>query len=127
VLGSSKATKSRRMPSPVHRIAELGLVRMRAADLRTLDFHVDEVAPWGICAGEAAWLAETADGRKVGIAFPWANIDPGGLVVADPMSISTNVLAFDESGILSEESHRACLFSLLQRLGWQRAIAVKLQ
>lgn len=126
-MASSKATKSRREPSPVHRIAELGLVRMRAADLRTLEFQIDEVALRSICAGEAAWLAETRDGRKVGIAFPWANIDPGGLVVADLMSISTNVLAFDEGGILSEESHRACMFSLLQSLGWQRAIAVKLQ
>lgn len=127
MLGSKKATKSRELPSPVHRIAELGLVRMRAAELRTLEFHVDEVAPRGMCAGEAAWLAQTIDGRKVGIAFPWANIDPGGLVVADPMNMCTNVLAFDERGILSEEAHRACLFSLLQGLGWQQAIAAKMQ
>ena len=99
---------------------------MRAVDLRNLDFQFEGVDSGGSGFGEAAWLAETADGRKVGIAFPWANIDPGGLVVADPMSISTNVLAFDEAGLLSEESHRAFLLSVLQRLGWQHAIAGRL-
>ena len=113
---------------PAFRIEDFALVQVGPDELLRLAF--DQVAIKAISEreGYSYWCGSTADGRKVAISFPWTQIDPGSiLVISDPTGINTNCLLRGSDGILSQGEQGIYLFSLVQKLGWEEAVAAKLQ
>lgn len=104
--------------SPLIWVSKLSLVRLHKRQLFELSFKLVATASQH-STGEAALLSKSSDGHDLAIAFSWSKIPPGVLVVSSQPSIHTNILAFDDQGLLSEHAHQAHLMSLLHATNWQ--------
>ena len=73
--------------------------------------------------GTTVWVAATEDKRAVMLSFDWAAIDPGVLVVADVLRVTSNLWPLDEAGAPLEDRGRAlALMRLVWQTQWQETV-----
>jgi len=76
----------------------------------------------GPLAGQTLWGAHSADG-EAGLAWDWMQIARGVVVIADPMSVITNVrLIGDQGEVLTATEAARFLNELVRTLPWQQEV-----
>jgi len=87
-----------------------------------VSFHVKPIEECtGI--GQALWGKTVADGRRIGIAWDFAILNGNIPVLADPCSISTNIVLTDEGGCPIDPEQRFLRLSeaVLRKIHWHEA------
>ena len=73
--------------------------------------------------GHTVWIASTLESRCVAVAFDWAVIERGLLVIADPMRVASNLWPIDEEGApLGDSGRFRVLNTVVWMLQWQAVV-----
>jgi hypothetical protein len=118
--------------TPCAELLNWALVRIRADDFERLPFELITVTSDHGLTGEVLWAATVPVASttgpaalapaRIGLAFPWAAVAPGVLVVRDVLAITTNALLMDEQGGWTPHQDAAYLTSVVYRLAWQAEV-----
>jgi hypothetical protein len=72
--------------------------------------------------GQMLWGAEIG-GRRVGIAWDWADVREGVVALADPMKILSNVVLLERDGTVLDDGARVVhLNNAIHEMTWQRQV-----
>jgi len=104
-------------------LARASEVQRMVADLRPLGEAIDEGRGDGVLAhGQVVW-GGPHDGQPVGLAWEWWEIRRDVILMADPMTVITNLCLTDEEGEpLSEREMILLLNNTIHALEWQGAL-----
>jgi hypothetical protein len=93
------------------------------ADLRPLGEAIDKGRRDGeLSYGQVVW-GGSAQGQPVGLAWDWCEIRSDVILMADPMTVITNLCLTDEEGEpLSEREMILLLNNTIHELEWQGAL-----
>lgn len=72
--------------------------------------------------GQTLWQADGRYEDPILLAWDWALISPGALVLADPMSVASNVYPVDASGHVSVQTRLSVLMQLVTELDWSETV-----
>jgi len=102
-------------------LADWDLVRLDASEFGLLDFKPLQTQTLGLNHGETLWTAQTPYSR-VGLAFPWAQLGTGIVVVSNLLEMRTNALLTDQSKFVSESRYLLHMATVVHGLNWQREV-----
>lgn len=72
--------------------------------------------------GQTLWQAESRHEEPIHLAWDWALISPGVLVLADPMSVASNVYPVDSNGLVNVQTRLDVLVQLVTGLDWTETV-----
>jgi hypothetical protein len=109
--------------APSAEVERWDLVRWPDAGLADLVFEPTVIRKVSESAGDTLWTAHPRPDVRIGLAFSWARVPPGVLVLDNPMAINSNVLLLDPVGSLVDpDVMQAHLTWLVYRTAWQAEI-----
>lgn len=76
-------------------------------------------------AGQVLW-GTVIDHALVGVAWRWAKLKSGAVVLADPMAVATNLALVDEGRPLTVTALACCMNAIIFDLPWQQRILTEL-